>query len=343
MLNIDSKNITSFDPAIAPSLSHSATEAELKRKKTLSIITPCFNEEGNVENLYAAVQAVIKQLPQYDYEHLFIDNASRDKTVSLLKGLAARDSRVRVIVNTRNFGHLRSPHHAILQATGDCVIVMVADLQDPRAMILDFVKKWEEGYKVVLGVKTQTEESATMFFICKAYYTFINRLSDIELVKNNTGFGLYDRRVIEVVRRIDDPYPYFRGLISDIGFQSAKIEYKQASRKRGITKNNFYTLYDIAMLGITNHSRIPLRDATLAGFALSGLSALIALAYLVMKLAFGTASTRVWPILIGVFFFSSVQLFFIGILGEYIGAIYTQVQKRTPVVEKERIGFGSNA
>ncbi len=308
--------------------------------KLISIVTPCYNEEANVAELYRQVKDVFDKLPQYCYEHVFIDNASKDRTVSILKEIAGKDSHVKIIVNARNFGHIRSPYHALLQSSGKAVILMVADLQDPPSMIVDFLEKWEQGYKVVLGVKNHSEESALMFAIRKMYYNFINRVSEIDLTKNNTGFGLYDRKIIEILRQIDDPYPYFRGLISDIGFESYKISYVQPARKRGITKNNFYTLYDIAMLGITNHSKVPLRLATMMGFLMGVISFLIALAYLVAKLVFwdsfalGTA-----PLVIGLFFLASVQLFFIGIIGEYIGAIYTQVQKRPLVVEKERINF----
>lgn len=308
--------------------------------KKISVVTPCYNEAGNVQRLRAAVVDVFKQLPDYEHEHIFIDNASKDKTPELLRKMAQEDARVKVILNTRNFGHIRSPHHAILQASGDAVIILVADLQDPPEMLLDFVREWEQGYKVVLGVKTESEESVVMFSIRKTYYNLINRIADIELVKNNTGFGLFDRAVIEIIRKIDDPYPYFRGLVSDIGYPSKKLFYKQRARKRGITKNNFYTLYDIAMLGITNHSKIPLRVATIFGFVMAGLSFLIGFGYLVAKLLYwdsfnmGTA-----PILIGMFFFCSVLLFFIGIIGEYIGAIHTQVLKRPLVVERERLGF----
>jgi glycosyltransferase involved in cell wall biosynthesis len=228
----------------------------------------------------------------------------------------------------------------LLQASGDAVILLVADLQDPPALIIDFVRKWEEGYRIVLGVKPQSKETAAMFFVRKLYYELISRLSETKLTKNNTGFGLYDRLVIEVLREINDPYPYLRGLISDIGFKSALIEYIQPVRQRGITKNNFYTLYDMAMLGITNHSKVPLRLATMIGFSMSAVSLLTAIGYLLAKLFFWNLFTiGIAPIIIGVFFFSSVQLFFIGILGEYIGAMYTQVQKRPLVIEKERINF----
>lgn len=280
------------------------------------------------------------KLPGYQYEHIFIDNDSHDKTVDLLKAIAARDKNVKIIVNTRNFGHVRSPYYGVLQATGDAVIPFVADLQDPSELIPEFINKWEEGYKVVLGIKTGSRESFAMFGIRKLYYFLIGRLSDIELVPNNTGFGLYDKEVIETLRKIDDPYPYFRGLTADLGYESAKVEYVQPSRKRGITKNNFYTLYDTAMLGITNHSKVPLRIATMLGFASSIISFLVAVVYLVYKLIFWSSfSVGIAPLVIGIFFFSSVQLFFLGIVGEYIGAIYTQVLHRPLVVEKERINF----
>ncbi|MBI5657039.1 MAG: glycosyltransferase family 2 protein [Geobacter sp.] len=308
--------------------------------KLISIVTPCYNEEDNVAELYRQVREVFASLPAYRYEHIFIDNASRDRTVAILKEIAGQDKNVKIIVNSRNFGHIRSPYHALLQAEGDAVILLVADLQDPPPMIRDFIAKWEEGYKVVLGVKSNSEETPAMFLIRRMYYNLISRLSEIELTKNNTGFGLYDRRVMEALREINDPYPYFRGIVSEIGFEKAVIEYVQPRRKRGITKNNFYTLYDIAMLGITNHSRVPLRIATMLGFAMAALSLLVSLGYLIAKLVFwSTFTAGMAPVVIGLFFFGSVQLFFIGILGEYIGLIYTQVQKRPLVIEKERVNF----
>lgn len=308
--------------------------------KRISIVTPCYNEEDNVEEVYTQVKAIFSQLEGYDYEQIFIDNASKDQTVGILKGIASKDKNVKIIVNARNFGHIRSPYHALLQASGDAAILLVADLQDPPSLIKDFIQKWEEGYKVVLGVKHQSEESPAMFLVRRMYYNFINRVSEIELTKNNTGFGLYDKQVLTILKEINDPYPYFRGLISDIGFESYKIEYVQPARKRGITKNNFYTLYDIAMLGITNHSKIPLRLAALLGFAMSALSFLVAIGYLIAKLIFWNYfSLGIAPLVIGLFLFSSVQLFFIGIIGEYIGSIHTQVLKRPLVTEKERINF----
>ena len=308
--------------------------------KMISVLTPCYNEQANVREVYERVKAAFERLNDYSYEHVFIDNASTDNTVGLLKEIARQDRRVKIIVNARNFGHIRSPFHGLLQTKGDAVISLVADLQDPPELIPDFIRKWEAGYKIVLGVKTKSEESPIFFAVRRAYYSVINRLSEIPLVKNATGFGLFDREVVEILRGIDDPYPYFRGLICDIGFDRAEIIYTQPARKRGFTKSNFYSLYDMAMLGITNHSKVPLRLATLAGFCLGAISLLIAVAYLVYKLLFWSSfQLGMAPLVIGIFFFAAVQLFFIGILGEYVGAIHTQVLRRPRVIEKERINF----
>jgi glycosyltransferase involved in cell wall biosynthesis len=307
---------------------------------TISIVSGCYNEEENVAELCERVRAVCEALPGYDYEHIFIDNASTDRTVPILREICARDAHVKVIVNTRNFGHVRSPYHGLLQACGDAVCYIASDLQDPPALIRDFVVKWEEGYKVVVAVKVQSLEKRSMFFVRGLYYRLINRLSEVPLIENFTGFGLYDRVVIDSLRDIDDPYPYFRGLISDLGYDHAEIPYVQRRRQHGITKNNFYTLYDVAMLGITNHSKVPLRLAMMAGFVLSVLALGISLIYLVLKLMFWqTFDLGMAPLLIGIYFFGSVQLFFMGILGEYIGSIQTQVYHRPHVVESERINF----
>jgi glycosyltransferase involved in cell wall biosynthesis len=307
----------------------------------LTILTPCFNEEGNVREVYQRVKAAMETVPGYDFEHLFIDNASTDTTVDILRELAAADKRVKVIVNTRNFGQIRSPYHALLQARGDAVMTCVADLQDPPELIPQFVRKWEEGHKIVIGVKQGTSDSWLMARTRRFYYWLVARLSsDVELVHNFTGFGLYDRDVIEACRSTEEQYPYFRGLVSDLGYERAVINYVQPARARGRTKNDFFSLYDMAMLGVTSHSKVPLRLATMAGFTISILSLLVAFGYLIAKLIFwnqlqlGTA-----PLLIGIYFFGAVQLFFIGVLGEYIGAIHTQIHKRPLVVEKERINF----
>ncbi len=249
--------------------------------KSISILTPCFNEESNVEEVYARVRAVMAGLGRYRYEHLFIDNHSSDRTVEILKRIAAADSNVKVIVNARNFGHIRSPVHALYQTTGDAVIGIVADLQDPPEMIADLVREWEKGYSMVLCIKRASGENPVMFRIRKMYYRLITRLSEIETFENFTGFGLYDRRVVEIVKSFHDPYPYFRGIIAEIGLPHVKLYYDQPARKRGFTKNNFYTLYDIGMLAITNLSKVPLRVVTFTGFATAGVSALAGLGYLV--------------------------------------------------------------
>lgn len=309
-------------------------------RKKISVVTPCYNEEGNANAIYTAVKSIMDAKPEYDYEHIFIDNHSTDKTVAILKDIAAKDKNVKLIVNSRNFGHIRSPYYGLLQSSGDATIMIVSDLQDPPALINDFIDNWEQGHKIVIGVKNESEESFLMFAIRKSFYNLINRLSDIKLIKNYTGFGLYDKQIIDILRTIDDPYPYFRGLICDIGFEIIKIPYIQPQRFRGFTKNNFYTLYDIAMLGITNHSKVPLRLATMVGFMASLLSLLVALIYFVYKLLFWNSFTLgSAPLIIGIFLFSAVQLMFIGIIGEYVGSIHTQVLKRPLVIEQERINF----
>lgn len=309
-------------------------------RKLISVVTPCFNEEGNVEELHRRIAEQFDALPGYDFEHIYIDNASTDGTRAAIRRLAAADPRVKAIFNTRNFGHIRSPMHAILQAGGDAIISMASDLQDPPDLIPAFVRQWEAGFKVVVGVKPKSKETPLMFIVRRLYYSTIGRIADVELIPNYTGFGLYDRDVIELVRRIDDPYPYFRGLIADLGFEHAEVPFEQPLRTAGVTKNNFYSLYDIAMLGITGHSKVPIRLATMSGFALSALSLLVAIGYFIFKMShWDSLSIGMAPILIGFFFFASVQLFFIGILGEYIANIHTQVQRRPMVVERERVNF----
>lgn len=234
-------------------------------KRKISIITPCYNEEGNLPTLIRRCQDVMRDLQITNYEHIFIDNDSTDKTQLILKNIATEDKRIKIIINNRNFGHIRSPFYGLLQCSGDAAILLAADLQDPPELISVFVERWKAGAKVVLGVKTNSDESSLMFATRKLYYNFVSKVSDTELVKNNTGFGLYDREVINALSSINDPYPYFRGLISELGFPSIKIPYHQPQRYRGITSNNFYKLYDIAMLGITSHSKVPLRVATIAG------------------------------------------------------------------------------
>ncbi len=308
--------------------------------KLISIVTPCYNEEENVEEIYNRIKEVFKSLPDFAYEQIFIDNCSTDKTVNILKRLSAADRKVKVILNARNFGHIRSPFYGLLQAEGDAVVLIASDLQDPPEMIREFVMKWEEGYRIVIAVKKKSEESRIMFTLRQMYYKFVAKLSEIELIQDFTGYGLYDKKVVEVLRKIKDPYPYFRGLICDIGFERAEVQFVQPRRKKGKTKNNFYSLFDMAMLGITNHSKLPLRIATMLGFILSLISLIISLVYFIAKIFFwNNIPFGFAPLIIGLFFFGSVQLFFIGILGEYIGSIYTQVLKRPLVIEKERVNF----
>jgi glycosyltransferase involved in cell wall biosynthesis len=310
--------------------------------KLVSVVTPCYNEESNVREVYERVKAVFTDLAQYRYEHIYIDNASKDGTLAILKELAAVDRRVKVIVNSRNFGHLRSPMHAMFQAGGDAVILLFSDLQDPPELIRQMVEEWEKGLPIVLAIKQTSDENGLIFWLRTKYYRLVNRLANLETYENFTGFGLYDRRVIEIVRSFGDPYPYFRGMIAEIGLPHAKLTYNQKRRLRGITKNNFYTLYDLAMLGITNFSKVPLRLLTLLGFACSVLSIVFSVVYFIYKLLFWNRfSVGIAPLVTGIFFFGSVQLIFIGILGEYIGAIHTQVLRRPLVIEQERINFAN--
>ena len=309
-------------------------------QKTISIVTACYNEEENVLNLYNQVREVMAGIGRYEYEHIFIDNSSKDNTVAILKAIAAQDKNVKIIVNARNFGHIRSPIHGLFQARGDAVISIVADLQDPPPMITEMVREWENGAYCVLGIKRTSEEASLMFWLRKQYYRLVERISSIETIQNFTGFGLYDRKVVELVRSFEDPYPYFRGMIAEVGLPTVKLMYDQPARKFGITNNNWYSLYDMGMLGIISNSKIPLRLAVFAGFLGASVSFLIAMIYLVLKLVFwSTFSFGLAPMLIGVFFISSLQLVFLGVMGEYIGAIYTQVQKRPYVVELDRVNF----
>jgi glycosyltransferase involved in cell wall biosynthesis len=308
--------------------------------KLISVVTPCYNEQDNVQECAKVIKDVFSKYPNYQYEHIFIDNASTDATAEILRDMATADPLIKVILNSRNFGHIKSPYHGLLQAKGDAVILFVADMQDPADLLHVFFEKWEEGYKTVVGTKKTSEESSLMFSIRKLYYKTVNSLSNIELIDNFTGFGLYDREVMDHLRKIEDPYPYFRGLVAEIGLGIYKVPYDQPIRARGITKNNFFTLYDIGMLGIISHSLVPLRIATMTGFLISIVSLLAALIYFVLKLVFWNSfSLGLAPVVIGIFFFSSVQLFFVGILGEYLGSVHTYAKKRPLVVEKERINF----
>jgi glycosyltransferase involved in cell wall biosynthesis len=299
-------------------------------RKRITIITPCYNEELNVRELHRRTRAVMDALPQYEYRHIFIDNASHDGTVAVLRAMAAESPEVQVIVNARNFGHLRSPMHAFLEADGDAVGVIAADLQEPPELFAEMLARWEEGFPVVAAVKTTSEESGLMYSIRTAYYNLVGRLTDVQVLSHFTGFGLYDRRVVDLLKqKFQDPYPYFRGMIAELGLPHAEVVYNQNRRERGITKNNFYTLYDLAMLGITNLSKVPLRLVTAAGFISAAISMVLGFFYLLYKIVFWNSfSLGVAP-----------QLLCLGIIGEYVGSIHTFVQNRPLVIEKERINF----
>ena len=309
--------------------------------KLISVVSPCYNEEGNIEILTERVRELFANLPQYRYEHIIIDNHSTDHTVDILRGIAKNDPNVKVIVNARNFGHIRSPQHAFFQAKGDAVIVLLSDLQDPPEMIVDFLREWEAGFPIVVAVKNTSDENSLMYRVRSAYYRTVARLTDVKVLEHFTGFGLYDRRVVDIMRRdFQDPQPYFRGQIAEIGLPHKALYYHQTRRMRGITKNNFYTLYDMAMLGITNLSKVPLRLVIFGGFVFAFLSLLAGFGYLIAKLIFWNQfQLGLAPTMIGLFFLGSVQLVALGIIGEYVGSIHTIVQDRPLVTEKERINF----
>lgn len=312
--------------------------------KHISIMTPCYNEEGNIMNIYQAVKGQFDKLPQYTYEHIFIDNYSTDRSREILRDLALKDKNVKVILNARNFGPNRSGTYGMLQGSGDALICIVCDLQDPPEMIPQFLEKWEEGYKVVLGQKTKSKENPVMYQIRKLYYKIMSFLSETEHLTNVTGYGLFDREVLDMIRWMDDPDPYIRGLVPQLGYKWCLVEYTQQERKEGKSSYNFSRYFDFAITGVVHVSRKPLRVATLLGFIMSAISFCLALVYLIMKLIhwdsfiMGTA-----PILIGMFLLGSIQLAFIGVVGEYIGAILTKVTKRPMIVEEERINFGEEA
>jgi glycosyltransferase involved in cell wall biosynthesis len=310
-------------------------------KKLISIVIPCYNEEDNILLMINKIRSLMNSVSEtYDFEIIIIDNDSTDSSVRIIKSECETDLRIKLIVNSRNFGWIKSPYYGLLQAKGDAVAYLAADFQDPPELILEFLKKWEEGYKIAIGVKNQSEESKVMFAIRKLYYNFIDKISTNKLYKNFTGFGFYDKRILEILNQFDDPYPYFRGLISEVGFKKAIVSFEQPKRRRGISASNFYALYDVAMLGITSYSKVPLRIATFAGFIMSAVSLIVALVYLILKLTFWYSFPAGYaPTVIAIFFFASVQLFFTGILGEYIGSIHTIVQKRPLVIEKERVNF----
>ena len=313
----------------------------MDKRKKISVMLPCYNEEENVTPITEAIIKVFKEkLSEYDYEILFIDNNSTDSTQEKLIALCNNNNNIKAIFNAKNFGQMRSPFYGMLQTTGDCTITMCSDFQDPPELIADFVKEWAIGYKIVIGIKKTSEESKLMYFLRSCYYKVIKKIADTEHIEHFTGLGLYDKSFINVLRKLDDPVPYVRGIVAELGFKRKEIPYEQAKRAAGKSKNNLYSLYDYAMIGITSYSKIVMRMATIFGFIFSYLSLLTAFVYLILKLIYwnsfpmGTA-----PLLIGVFFLGSLQLFFIGFLGEYILNINTRVMRRPLVIEERRLNF----
>ena len=309
--------------------------------KKLSILIPCYNEEENVVPIsQAVIETLERDLPQYDYELLFIDNDSTDNTRPLLRELCKNNPKIKAIFNAKNFGQFNSPYHGMLQVTGDCVIQMVADFQDPVELIPTYVREWENGYKIVIGVKTSSKENPIMYGLRSCYYKIIKKFSEVEQIEHFTGSGLYDRAFIEVLRKLDDPTPFLRGIVAELGFKRKEIPYEQPQRRAGVTKNNFYRLYDAAMLSFTSYTKAGLRMATFFGALTGGASFLVAVVYLIMKLMYWDRfAAGMAPLLIGMCFLGSIQLFFIGFLGEYIMSINTRVMHRPLVIEEERLNF----
>ncbi len=314
---------------------------KMENKKKISVMIPCYNEEENARPIYEAVKnELVTKLPEYDYEILFIDNKSKDNTRSIIREICKEDKNVRAIFNCRNFGQFNSPYYGIINTSGDCCITICADFQDPVELISEFVKEWENGYKVVIGVKTQSKESKIMYAMRSVYYKLIKKMSDVEQIEHFTGFGLYDKSFVKTLRELDDPQPFIRGIVAELGPERKEIEYTQPQRRAGKTHNNFYSLYDAAMLSFTSYTKIGLRLAVFAGGFFSLIGFIIAIIYLVLKLInWNNFPAGTAPILIGVFLMSSIQLFFIGLVGEYIMNINRRVMKRPLVVEEERLNF----
>ena len=308
--------------------------------KKISIVVPCYNEEENVEPISEAIISEIDKLQNYTYELIFIDNCSTDKTREKLIQLCNKNKDIKAIFNAKNFGQFNSPYYGLLQTTGDCTLLICADFQDPVDMIPKFVQEWENGYKIVIGVKNKSKENKIMYFLRSCYYKLIKKISDTEQIEHFTGFGLYDKDFIEVLRKLDDPTPFLRGIVAELGFQRKEIPYEQQKRRAGKTHNNFYKLYDAAMLSFTSYTKIGLRLATFLGIFVGIISFIIGIVYFILKLIYWDRfAAGMVPVLIGMFFLGALQLFFIGFLGEYILSINTRVMKRPLVVEEKRINF----
>ena len=313
----------------------------MSERKRIVIAGGCYNEVENIPELYARCCEVMKDFPQYDFEFLCSDNCSTDGTREVIRELAAKDKRVKAIFNSANFGHIRSPYNGFINAYGDAVINICTDLQDPPELIADMIREWENGSKVVIAVRNKTQCNPLMESVRNFYYYLLKKSSPHEdIIRGFTGFGLYDKVFMDSIRKFNEPYPYLRGLVSEIGFKRTEVTFEQPARKHGITKNNFFTLYDMAMTGFVHHTKVPLRLAVFSGFVIAFLSLLSALGYFIYKLCnWDNFQVGIAPLVIGLFFFSSVQLIFIGIVGEYIGAIWTQVKNKPLVIEEERINF----
>ena len=307
--------------------------------KLISLITPTYNEESNIEKLCLDIASVMNN-SNYRYEHIVIDNSSTDQTIPILRKLSLKDKNLKIIINARNFGHIRSPIHGMLQAKGEALILMNSDFQDPVFLIPEYIKEWENGNKVVMAQKISSDEDVKVSFIRKVFYKFIKKISEVSLPTNTTGSGLYDREIIEKIREINDPYPYFRGLIPEITNDVKLLPFHQPERLAGKTKNNLYTLYDIGILGIIKHSKIPLRFFTFIGLATSIISLLVAIIFFIRKLLdWESFTVGIAPLIIGFFFIASLQIFLLGFIGEYVMNILTQTRKMPLVIEKERINF----
>lgn len=309
--------------------------------KKISILIPCYNEEENVLPMSEAiVNLFTTELDNYDYELIFIDNDSKDKTRELLRDICAKNRHIKAIFNAKNFGQFNSPYYGILQTTGDCTISMVCDFQDPIELIPQYIKEWENGYKIVIGIKTSSKENPTMYWLRSIYYKLIKKFSDVEQIEHFTGSGLYDKDFVDVLRNLKDPTPFLRGIVAELGFKRKEIPYEQPQRRAGKTSNNFMRLYDAAMLSITSYTKIGLRLCTFFGMFVGACSVLIGLVYLIMKLVWwDNFPAGMAPVLIGMFFLGAIQLFFIGFIGEYILSINQRVMNRPLVIEEERINF----
>lgn len=313
----------------------------MESKKKISIMIPCYNEEENARPIYEAVRDELKKsCPEYDYEILFIDNKSQDHTRDILRALCEEDKHVKAIFNVKNFGQFNSPYYGLLQTSGNCVIPLCADFQDPVELIPVFVREWEKGYKIVIGRKTKSQESKLMYFLRGCYYKLIKKISSVEMIEQFTGFGLYDKSFIKVLRDLKDPTPFIRGIVAELGPERKEIEYTQPKRRAGKTSNNFYSLFDAAMLSFTSYTKVGMRVAEFAGFGIAILSFIFGLFYLVAKLLYWNSFVPGYaPTMIAVFFMGGVQLAFMGFLGEYILSINERIKNRPLVVEEERLNF----